>query len=93
MMKYKPDLELAFASRNMASLLYILGYSADEFNSLSIDDVVNLIRDRYVYRHAESENTASQLYIKKQNIVLTRAIRRTWFDVQFSYFEAEKNVR
>ena len=77
----------------MASLLYILGYSADEFDRLSIDDVVNLIRDRYIYKHAESENTASQLYIKKQNIVLTRAVRRTWFDIQFSSFEAENNVR
>ena len=88
---YSSDEDFEISSRNLASLLYILGYSKEEFNDLTIENLVNLIRDRYVYKHAFTENSASQAYIKKQNIVLTRAVRRSWFNVQFASHEVSGN--
>jgi hypothetical protein len=89
--KYLSDEDFEISSRNLASLLYILGYGKEEFDDLTIDNLVNLIRDRYVYKHSFTENSASQAYIKKQNIVLARAVRRSWFDVQFASHEALEN--
>jgi hypothetical protein len=81
MIKYDPSADLEYRSGQLASFLYILGFSDEQVKSISIDDVINLIRDRYVYSHAQ--NTPEiQEWIKKQNITLTRNVRRAWFDVQ-----------
>ena len=85
--KYNPRADLSLRSCHIASLLYILGIDKDKFDSITIDDVVNLIRDKYVYKHNTALTSASQEYIKKQNIILTRNIRRAWFDVQVANYE------
>jgi len=84
--------DLEFCSKNLASLLYVLGYERSEFESVSIDDAINAIRDMYIYKHDMSESAAVQSYMKKQNILLTRNIRRGWFNVQFSQYEGGTNV-
>jgi hypothetical protein len=89
--KYNPYADLSLRSCHLASLLYILGIDRKEFQSISIDDLVNIIRDRYIYKHDISTNIASQEYIKKQNILLTRNIRRAWFDVQVAHYEVEND--
>ena len=76
---------MEYRSGQLASFLYILGFSDDQVKSISIDDAINLIRDRYVYRHAEGIPEIQE-YIKIQNIVLTRNIRRAWFDVQVAEY-------
>ena len=81
MSKYDSIADLEFRSGQLASFLYILGFSDEDLKSISIDDVINRIRDVYAYSH-DVKNTASQEYIKKQNITLTRNIRRAWFDIQ-----------
>lgn len=83
--KYDVNADLEYTSGQLASFLYILGFSDDQIKLISIDDVVNLIRDRYVYSHAQ-DIPEVQEYIKKQNIVLTRNVRRSWFDVQAAGF-------
>jgi hypothetical protein len=90
MIKYDPSADLEYRSGQLASFLYTLGFSDDQIELLSIDDVINLIRDRYVYSHSQ-DIPEVQEYIKKQNIVLTRNVRRAWFDVQVSRYI--KNVR
>lgn len=85
MIKYDPSADLEYRSGQLASFLYILGFSDDQIKSISIDDAVNMIRNKYVYSHAQSI-PAIQEYIKKQNIVLTRNVRRAWFDVQVSRY-------
>jgi len=90
-MNYISGEDLETSSQNFASLLYVLGYEKQVFENLKIDDIVNLIRDTYVYKHSAIEDSAAQAYIKKQNIVLTRAVRRTWFNVQFALHEASAN--
>ncbi len=81
MSKYDPNSDLEYRSGQLASFLYILGFSDEELESMSIDDAINLIRDRYVYSHAQNIPEIQE-WIKKQNITLTRNIRRAWFDVQ-----------
>jgi hypothetical protein len=85
--QYDAKSDLAYRSCNLASLLYILGFSRDEFESITIDDAINVIRKRYVYKHNISTNIASQEYIKKQSIILSRSVRRAWFDVQVAGYE------
>jgi hypothetical protein len=84
-MKYDPNFDLEYRSGQLASFLYILGFSDDQLKSITIDDAINTIRNKYIYSH-DMKNTSSQEYIKKQNITLTRAIRRAWFDVQVARF-------
>ncbi len=86
--KYDPSADLSFRSCNLASLLYILGFKREEFETITIDDAINAIRNRYVYKHDISLNVAAQEYIKKQSIVLSRSVRRAWFDVQVANYEA-----
>lgn len=81
MSKYDSSADLEYRSGQLASFLYILGFSDDQIISISIDDAINLIRDRYVYSHAQNIPEIQE-WIKKQNITLTRNIRRAWFDVQ-----------
>ena len=84
-MKYDPHSDLEYRSGQLASFLYILGFSDDQLKTITIDDAINTIRNKYIYSH-DMKNTASQEYIKKQNITLTRAIRRAWFDVQVARY-------
>jgi hypothetical protein len=83
--KYDSISDLEFRSCQLASFLYILGFSDQELETVSIDDAINRIRDVYAYSH-DLKNTASQEYIKKQNITLTRNVRRAWFDVQVARY-------
>lgn len=85
MSKYDPDSDLEYRSGQLASFLYVLGFSDDQLESISIDDAINLIRDRYVYSHAQNIPEIQE-WIKKQNITLTRNIRRAWFDVQVARY-------
>jgi hypothetical protein len=84
-MKYDPIADLEYRSGQLASFLYILGFTDDQIKSISIDDAINLIRDRYVYSHAQGIPKIQE-YVKKQNIILTRNVRRAWFDVQTAEF-------
>jgi len=85
--KYDPKADLSIKSQNLASLLYILGIDRSNFSTTTIDDVINLIRNRYIYKHDITLNIASQEYIKKQSIILNRNFRRAWFDVQVAAHE------
>lgn len=85
--KYKAKEDLEIRSQHMASLLYILGVDKTEFSSITIDQLINLIRNRYIYNHDITLNIACQEYIKKQSILLNRNIRRAWFDIQVANYE------
>ena len=74
--------DLEINSQHLASFLYILG----------IDEAINLVRSRYVYKHSNPDyNIAAQEYIKKQNIVLCRGIRRCWFSIQYALYEVKND--
>jgi hypothetical protein len=62
--------------------LYVLGYSEDQFSSLTIDEIVKKIRDTYKYKHGEPSDLASQVYIKRMNIAMLRGVRRSNYGVQ-----------
>jgi hypothetical protein len=93
MNKYRAQEDLEHRSQHLASFLFILGIEENKFESIKIDDVINLIRNRYVYKHSDPDyNIGVQEYIKKQNIVLNRGVRRAWFDVQVALHEVQ-NVK
>ncbi len=85
--KYNPEADLNIKSQHLASLLYILGIDRSNFSTVNIDDAINIIRNRYIYKHDITLNIASQEYIKKQSISLNRNFRRAWFDVQVAAYE------
>ena len=88
--KYKAQEDLEYRSQHLAALLMILGFSTKDIEKISIDDAINLIRTRYIYKHSDpTMNIAVSEYIKKQNISLSRNIRRAWFDVQHALYEVE----
>jgi hypothetical protein len=90
MNKYRPLEDLEHRSQHLASFLFILGIDEHDFESTKIDDVINLIRNRYVYKHSHPDyNIAVQEYVKKQSIVLNRGVRRAWFDVQVASYEVQ----
>jgi hypothetical protein len=89
---YSPLEDLEINSQHLASFLYILGIDESRFNDFSIDDAINLIRSRYVYKHNNPNyNIAAQEYVKKQNIVLCRGIRRCWFSIQYALYEVKND--
>jgi hypothetical protein len=90
--KYDPYAELEIRSQHLASFMYILGIDEKDFSKVTIDDLISLIRKNYAYDHDISLDVASKEYIKKQNIALSRGVRRAWFDVQFANYEV-KNVQ
>ena len=80
----------------MESLVTLRTYIPDcklfRFNDFSIDEAINLVRSRYVYKHSNPDyNIAAQEYIKKQNIVLCRGIRRCWFSIQYALYEVKND--
>ena len=85
--KYDPHSELEIRSQHLAAFMYILGIDEDKFDTVTIDDLITLIRVNYAYDHDISLDVASKEYIKKQNISLSRGVRRAWFDVQFAGYE------
>lgn len=90
--KYNSLEDLEINSQHLAAFLFILGIDENNFNSFSIDEAINLIRSRYVYKHTNPDyNIAAQEYIKKQNIVLSRGIRRCWFSIQYALYEVNND--
>lgn len=93
MSKYDPVADLEYRSEQLASFLFILGFDEKDFDTVTIDDCINVIRDRYRYDHDTEIDSAVKDYIKRQNITLTRNVRRAWFDVQVALYEVEHGTK
>lgn len=93
MSRYDPVADLAYRSEQLAAYLFILGFDESRFNDVTIDDCVNAIRDRYRYDHDTEIDSSVKDYIKRQNITLTRNVRRAWFDVQAALHEVTNGTR
>ena len=89
MSKYDPVADLEYRSEQLASFLFILGFDEKHFGDVTIDDCINVIRDRYRYDHDTEIDSGVKDYIKRQNITLTRNVRRAWFDVQVALHEVQ----
>ncbi len=81
-----------YASTTIACLLFSLGYEPAEFSTVSFDEVMEKIRVVYAYKpshliNMQTENYAVYEYLKNQNILLTRVLRRSYFDLQISAYE------
>jgi hypothetical protein len=93
MSKYDPIADLEYRSEQLASFLFILGFDEKHFGDVTIDDCINAIRDRYRYDHDTEIDSDVKDYIKRQNITLTRNIRRAWFDVQVALHEVQHGAK
>jgi len=93
MSKYDPVADLGYRSEHLAAYLFILGFDEAQFDDVTIDDCVNAIRDRYRYDHDTEIDSAVKDYIKRQNITLTRNVRRAWFDVQVALHEVTNGTK
>jgi hypothetical protein len=93
MNKYDPIADLEYRSEHLAAYLFILGFEERDFDKITIDDCINAIRDRYRYDHDTNIDSAVKDFIKRQNITLTRNVRRAWFDVQVALHEVKNGQR
>jgi len=91
MNKYNPSADLRYNDIGIASVLYILGFTDEEIDGASIDDVINSIRATYKYKHeltTRGEGTqtyiASDEFVKKQNLILSRMARRFYHNRQIA---------
>ena len=93
MSKYDPVADLEYRSEQLAAYLFILGFDEKEFDEITIDDCVNRIRDLYRYDHDTDIQSDVKDCIKRQNITLTRNVRRAWFDVQVAMYEVQNGAK
>jgi hypothetical protein len=91
--RYNAVADLEYRSEQLAAYLFILGFKEESFNDVTIDDCVNAIRDKYRYDHDVDIDSPVKDYIKRQNISLTRNVRRAWFDVQVATYEVEHGTK
>ena len=80
--KYNKSADLDFNLQEFRTFIYILGFSEDEINHLSIDEIVERVRTVYKYKHGEPSDLGSQIFIKRKNISLLRGIRRAHHRIQ-----------
>ena len=93
MNRYDPTVDFIYNDIGVSSVLYILGFSDNEINNASIDDAIKAIRDRYKYKHeltirgqGSPTYVASDEFVKKQNLILSRTIRRFFHNRHLSEF-------
>lgn len=89
---YDASSDHSYASTTIACVLFSLGYEICEFSTVSFDEVMEKIRSVYAYKpshliNTQTENYAVYEYLKSQNILLTRVLRRSYFDLQISAYE------
>lgn len=82
--KYNRQADNEYNKMQLSAYLYVLGYTDEQINGLSIDDIVAKVRHVYKYKHGEPSDLASQTYIKRKNIEILRGIRRSNHKVQVS---------
>jgi hypothetical protein len=93
MHNYNLEKDSLYCSTQLASVLLALGYDQNDFESTSIDDAVSTIRTRYAYSPEithlgpTAATVAVSEFLKYQNIIYSRTIRRAWFDVQICNYE------
>jgi hypothetical protein len=80
--RYNTNLDLEFNKSEFVAYMYILGFSDEEIICLTIDEIVEKIRNVYKYKHGIPSDTASQTFIKRKNIALLRGVRRAHHKIQ-----------
>jgi len=89
---YDATSDFGYASTTIACVLLTLGYEQSEIKTVSFDEAMERIRTIYAYKpshliNMHTENYAVYEYLKSQNILLARVLRRSYFDLQVSSYE------
>jgi preprotein translocase subunit SecF len=85
-----------YSSTSIATVMMVLGYSPKEDVDVSFDELIAKIRSVYSYKpsfqiNSEIENYAVLEYLKSTNIMLSRVLRRSYFDLQISSYELKND--
>lgn len=78
---YDAQADVAYLEAQLFSILYSIGFSDEEIQNLTIDEIIERIREFHPYVRKQSEDdflTASDLLLKKTNILLIMKVRRIW---------------
>jgi hypothetical protein len=96
MNKYNPSNDFRYNNIGFMSVLYILGFTDEEVENASIDEVINTIRDTHRYKgelttRGEGTKTyiASDEFVKKQNLILSRMARRFYHNRHIAEYMVE----
>ena len=90
---FNPEKLLNESKIDLLTIMLIIGIDIDLIDSITIDEIIERIRSIYDYQSLESEMqfiehsdtvTAPAKIIKIENLLLTRRIRRAWFNKQFA---------
>jgi hypothetical protein len=79
---YNPLKDYEYLREKLLEVLLLVGYSEDDVDSITIDEIVNSIRETYPYIRVDNTNdfnTESELVLKEMSILLVMNIRRIWF--------------
>jgi hypothetical protein len=79
--KYNSDADYDYHKTQLHAHMYVLGFSDDEIDRLTVDDLIHKVREVYKYKQVAHE-LASQVYIKRKNIAMVRGIRRANHRIQ-----------
>lgn len=79
---YDAAIDLEYIEEQLIQMLYILGYDEAALDSITIDELVNSIREQHPYARpnqgAPSILPASSLLLKERNIKMVMTARRLW---------------
>lgn len=79
---YSLQTDYNYIKTKLLEVLYTIGYDEDYLEKISIDDIINTIRDLYPYVRTDEYtefNTQSEIILQQINILLALKARRIWF--------------
>jgi hypothetical protein len=84
---------LSDATIDILALIMVLGMDHNEIDTITIDQIIEKIRNYYDYTSAENKMSsinnieqyiAATSSLRTENLLLTRRARRAWFNKQFA---------
>lgn len=79
---YDAQKDYDYLRLGLLEILYLIGYSESDLDTLTIDEIISGIREHYPYVRVDNtkeSNTASELYLKELYIKMVMKARRLWF--------------
>lgn len=82
---YNLQKDLIYTKEKILEILFIIGCEEKDLETITIDEIINKIRDLYPYVRVDNYrefNSEAELYLQEINILLAVRARRLWFKYQ-----------
>lgn len=82
---YSSEKDLIYTKEKILELLFVIGFQEKDLETITIDEIINKIRDLYPYVRVDNYrefNSEAELYLQEINILLAVRARRLWFKYQ-----------